>query len=142
MIIVYILLFIVLYYLFFKSSDSSEEFRPRRHFYGRRRGYRHYPRRRFFGWGVPWWRRVYGSDEGWGVLWNKVGVVYSQDKNEDSIYSLYEMRMNNTMYRYKVKDGWMTLKINKGKNMRKLESGDIIKITGKEKIGDFVVELY
>ena len=79
--------------------------------------------------------------EGKGSIWNKVGIVYSQDKNEDSMYKLYEMTLKSGGYRYRVNDGYLMIRLNKGKKMRRLESGDIIKINTKEFIGDFVVDI-
>lgn len=122
-------------YIKSNSTLLKEGFRGRRG--GGRRGFRRDRRgfrRGFRGfWG-------YGHYPIYNGNWMRIGIVYSEDKHEDSVYNLYEMRYHDG-YKYKVNDRGVNILLNNGRKMRRLSTGDVLVITGKEKIGNFIVKL-
>lgn len=71
--------------------------------------------------------------------WKHVGIL--ENKSENSMYSLFQKEyLNNpTMYIYKIVNKGEGLLLNNGIPMRFINYGDIIQITGKKSIIDFIV---
>lgn len=78
-----------------------------------------------------------------GTEFKLVGIVHSESDMDDSIYELYKkqspIQRNRYLYKVRDKDTGLMLKLNEGKPMDELYTGDLVSILGKESVGDFLV---
>lgn len=83
--------------------------------------------------------------------YKQVGLVYTQDATEDTVYRLtgrkYPRDSNRWQYRVLTSsgpaDGYsIPIELNDGEPMKELYTGDTVTIKGKESLGPFTVEIH
>lgn len=88
---------------------------------------------------------------GYDYNYKQVGLVYTQDATEDTVYRLtgrkYPRDSNRWQYRVLTSsgpaDGYsIPIELNDGEPMKELYTGDTVTIKGKESLGPFTVEIH
>jgi len=76
---------------------------------------------------------------------DKIGIVYSTDPEEDTLFNLYgrQYPTDRNRFQYRIKDNetGITINLNNGEPLPELFNNSQIQIVGKESIGDFTVLL-
>ena len=85
------------------------------------------------------------------LSYKQVGIVHTEDPNEDTIYRLEGRKYyrDDNRYQYRVlafsgpsNNYSIPINLNDNEPMKELYTGDIITIKGKESLGNFVVEIH